>query len=75
MSTQRGLPPYVLRQILECNPLSTFIPDEYGGRGAKTHEALSMLETSSYQSLPLSLMMGINGAFSCSHLLITEMKK
>ncbi len=62
MSTQRGLPPYVLRQILECNPLSTFIPDEYGGRGAKTHEALSMLETSSYQSLPLSLMMGINGA-------------
>jgi alkylation response protein AidB-like acyl-CoA dehydrogenase len=62
MSTKRGLPPYVLRQILECNPLSTFIPDEYGGRGAKTHEALSMLETSSYQSLPLSLMMGINGA-------------
>jgi alkylation response protein AidB-like acyl-CoA dehydrogenase len=62
LSTQRGLPPYVLRQILECNPLSTFIPDQYGGRGAKTHEALSMLETSSYQSLPLSLMMGINGA-------------
>jgi len=62
ISTQRGLPPYVLRQILECNPLSTFIPDSYGGRGAKTHEALSMLETSSYQSLPLSLMMGINGA-------------
>lgn len=62
MSTQRGLPPYVLRQILECNPLSTFIPEEYGGRGAKTHEALTMLETSSYESLPLSLMMGINGA-------------
>lgn len=60
--TQRGLPPYVLRQILECNPLSTFIPESYGGRGARTHEALSMLETSSYQSLPLSLMMGINGA-------------
>ncbi|MEX2585557.1 MAG: acyl-CoA dehydrogenase family protein [Balneolaceae bacterium] len=61
-ATQRGLPPYVLRQILECNPLSTFIPEEYGGRGVKTHEALSMLEASSYQSLPLSLMMGINGA-------------
>ena len=61
-STQRGLPPYVLRQILECNPLSTFIPDQYGGRGAKTFEALTMLETSSYRSLPLSLMMGINGA-------------
>lgn len=62
MSTKRGLPPYALRQILECNPLSTFIPGEYGGRGAKTHEALTMLETSSYESLPLSLMMGINGA-------------
>lgn len=62
MSAQRGMPPYVLRQILECNPLSTFIPEEFGGRGAKTHETLSMLEVSSYQSLPLSLMMGINGA-------------
>jgi len=62
VATQRGLPPYVLRQVLECDPLSTFIPEEYGGRGARTHEALSMLETSSYQSLPLSLMMGINGA-------------
>jgi len=62
MASQRGLPPYVLRQILDCNPLSTFIPEEFGGRGVKTHETLSMLEVSSYQSLPLSLMMGINGA-------------
>jgi alkylation response protein AidB-like acyl-CoA dehydrogenase len=58
----RGLPPYVLREVLECNPLSTFIPADYKGRGAITSEALSMLEASSYQSLPLSLMMGINGA-------------
>jgi alkylation response protein AidB-like acyl-CoA dehydrogenase len=42
--------------------LSTFIPEEYNGRGSITSEALAMLETSSYQSLPLSLMMGINGA-------------
>ncbi len=62
MATQRGMPSYLLQQILECNPLSLFIPEEYGGRGAKTHETLSMLEVSSYQSLPLSLMMGINGA-------------
>lgn len=62
MATQRGMPPYVLMQVLECNPLSTFIPEIYGGRGAKTHETLTMLEVSSYQSLPLSLMMGINGA-------------
>lgn len=62
MLSTRGLPPYVLREVLECNPLSTFIPKEYNGRGGITGEALSMLETTSYQSLPLSLMMGINGA-------------
>src|SRR5690554_6508607 len=60
--SSRGLPPYVLREIMECNPLSTFIPSEFEGRGSVTSEALSMLETTSYQSLPLSLMMGINGA-------------
>ena len=60
--SDRGIPPYILRQILECDPLSTFIPEEYNGRGSITSEALAMLETSSYQSLPLSLMMGINGA-------------
>jgi len=60
--TTRGLPPYVLRKVLECNPLSAFIPSEYGGRGCVTKEAMSMLQTTSYQSLPLSLMMGINGA-------------
>src|SRR5690625_4743760 len=47
---------------MECSPLSTFIPEEYNGRGGIVSEALSMLEASSYQSLPLSLMMGINGA-------------
>jgi len=61
-SLERGISDQILEKILNCNPLSTFIPEEYGGRGAKTHEALAMLEASSYQSLPLSLMMGINGA-------------
>lgn len=62
LSLTRGLPNEVLEQVMECNPLSVFIPEEYGGRGIKTYEALSMLEASSYESLPLSLMMGINGA-------------
>lgn len=61
-SLNRGLPPYILRQVMDCNPLSVFIPKEYGGRGAKVHEGLRMLEATSYESLPLSLMMGINGA-------------
>ncbi|GAA5520071.1 acyl-CoA/acyl-ACP dehydrogenase [Aliifodinibius salicampi] len=62
LSLTRGLPNDVFEKVMECNPLSVFIPEEYGGRGIKTHEALSMLEASSYESLPLSLMMGINGA-------------
>ena len=62
LSLNRGIPPYMLRQIMDCNPLSVFIPEEYGGRGAHVYEGLSMLETTSYESLPLSLMMGINGA-------------
>jgi alkylation response protein AidB-like acyl-CoA dehydrogenase len=62
LSLSRGLPDEILKQVMDCKPLSVFIPEEYGGRGAETHEALSMLEASSYESLPLSLMMGINGA-------------
>jgi alkylation response protein AidB-like acyl-CoA dehydrogenase len=59
---KRGIPENAFTEIMEVVPLSSFIPAEYGGRGALTHEALSMLEASSYESLPLSLMMGINGA-------------
>jgi alkylation response protein AidB-like acyl-CoA dehydrogenase len=62
ISLNRGLPHDIFQQVMECQPLSVFIPEEYGGRGAYTHEALGMLEASSYESLPLSLMMGINGA-------------
>ncbi len=59
---KRGIPNDAFMDIMKVVPLSAFIPEEYGGRGARTHEALSMLEASSYESLPLSLMMGINGA-------------
>jgi len=62
ISVNRGLPDEIFKEVMSCKPLSVFIPEEYGGRGAETHEALAMLEASSYESLPLSLMMGINGA-------------
>jgi alkylation response protein AidB-like acyl-CoA dehydrogenase len=62
LSLKRGLPDDIFKEVMECKPLSVFIPEKYGGRGAETHEALAMLEASSYESLPLSLMMGINGA-------------
>ena len=59
---QRGLPPSVLRSILATRPLSTFIPTEYGGRGEKVEECLAVLEASAYESLGVSLTLGINGA-------------
>ncbi len=61
-SLDRGISEASLKQILDLNPLGSFIPSRYGGFGGNTAEALSMLEASSYESLPLSLMMGINGA-------------
>lgn len=47
---------------MQCRPLDVFITKEHGGKGGNVGECLKMLETSSYESLPLSLMMGINGA-------------
>lgn len=58
----RGIDDDILNEILDLAPLRAFIPSEYNGHGANTAEALAMLEASSYESLPLSLMMGINGA-------------
>ena len=62
MATKRGLPPFVLREIMSVNPLSICIKKEYGGRGAHTHEILELLATTSYQSLALCLTFGINSA-------------
>jgi alkylation response protein AidB-like acyl-CoA dehydrogenase len=62
LQINRGIPPQMMRQILDHKPLSVFIPSEYEGRGANVAESLSVLEASGYQSLALSLMVGINGA-------------
>ena len=61
-STKRGLPPFVLREILSANPLSAFIPSEHGGRGGKASESIAVLSAASYESLALSLTFGINWA-------------
>jgi alkylation response protein AidB-like acyl-CoA dehydrogenase len=58
----RGIPPIVLREILSANPLSVSIPAIYGGRGAHPREILSVLSAASYESLSLSLTLGINSA-------------
>lgn len=58
----RGVPPFIMREIQAHTPLSVFIPEEYGGRGGHVHECQAILEAASYESLALSLTIGINGA-------------
>jgi alkylation response protein AidB-like acyl-CoA dehydrogenase len=60
MALERGLPPGVRREIMSLNPLSVAIPEAYGGRGGKMDETISLLAAASYESLALSLMLGIN---------------
>ncbi len=62
LSLQRGIPPYVFREIQALRPLAGSIPHEYGGRGVEPKEILSVLEASSYESLSLGLVLAINGA-------------
>ncbi len=62
LSTKRGLPPNLMREIMSANPLSVGIPKEYGGRGGLMHENIGLLAAASYESLPLSLTFGINSA-------------
>lgn len=59
-SLNRGVPSLVMREIMANAPLSVSIPENYGGRGAKVKECLSILSAASYESLPLSLTFGIN---------------
>ncbi|MFC2091066.1 acyl-CoA dehydrogenase family protein, partial [Bacteroidota bacterium] len=63
---KRGFPPQVLRDIMATNPLSVAIPSEYGGRAGGSKESLGILDAASYESLPLSLIMGINLALFLS---------
>lgn len=62
LSVKRGLPPFVMREIMTVNPLSIGIPTEYGGRGGVMSENIGLLATASYESLALSLTFGINSA-------------
>ncbi|MDP2890671.1 MAG: acyl-CoA dehydrogenase family protein [Bacteroidota bacterium] len=62
MAVKRGMPPFVMREIMDLNPLAVGIPTEYGGRGCKMEEAIALLAATSYESLALSLTMGINSA-------------
>ncbi len=58
--TTRGLSDEQMARIMKHNPLSVAIPSEYGGRGLHVKECLKVLETASYESIPLTLIFGIN---------------
>ncbi len=60
LGTGRGMPPYVMREILSANPFLAFIPEEYGGRGGHLHEGIDVISEASYESLALGLTLGIN---------------
>ena len=62
LALRRGLPPFVLREIMSINPLAVGIPKEYGGRGGQMNQNIELLATTSYESLALSLTFGINSA-------------
>ena len=62
LGAERGLPPFVLREILSTNPFSAFVPKDLGGRGGLASESMAVISAASYESLALSLMFGINYA-------------
>ncbi len=62
LSLDRSLPPFVMQEIHSCDPLSAYVPKDFGGRGGHIHEGLAVLAASGYESLALSLTFGINWA-------------
>lgn len=60
LSLSRGLPPELLSEIMAMTPLSVAVPEKNGGRGLHVAQCLQVLSAASYESLPLSLIFGIN---------------
>ena len=56
----RGIPPTVLDELMSGNPLSLCIPKQYGGFGGNVKENIAFISVASYESLSLSLTLGIN---------------
>lgn len=56
----RGIPPYVLNELMSGEPLSLCIPKQYGGFGGNVKENMAFISVASYESLSLSLILGIN---------------
>ena len=59
---ERGLPPYVLREVLSAEPMRAFMPTRFGGFGDSLAPSQAVMEAASYHSLSLGLTMGISGS-------------
>ncbi|MCG8580138.1 MAG: acyl-CoA/acyl-ACP dehydrogenase [Bacteroidales bacterium] len=62
LGIKRGMPPFIMREIMSVNPFSAIIPKEYGGLGGDVKESIALMSAASYESLALSLTFGINMA-------------
>ncbi len=62
ITTTRGIPALVLKEIIPLNPLAVIISKEYGGISGKIDENLLMTSAAAYESLAFSLTLGINSA-------------
>lgn len=62
LAINRGMPPFVMREIMSVNPFSAIIPTEHGGLGGDVKESIALMGAASYESLALSLTFGINMA-------------
>lgn len=69
MKSDQNLSESFLNELRETRPLSILLPEKYGGSGGDTQDFLSMLDITSYVSLPFSLLFGINGALFLQPLL------
>ena len=49
-----------LKELMSGNPLALCIPEEYGGFGGGVKENMVFLTEAAYESLSLSLTLGIN---------------
>lgn len=58
----RGIPSNVLTELMSTNPLALTIPREYGGFGGSVKQNIAFMAAASYESLALSLTLGINNA-------------
>lgn len=56
----RGIPAAVLEELMSGNPLALCIPQQFGGFGGNVKENIAFISAASYESLSLSLTLGIN---------------